>query len=250
MLTGKNEGMNNPKAHIDHNALPHILVVDDDDRIRDLVSRYLSENGFFVVGASDAQEAKEILDFAEFDALVVDVMMPGQSGVDFTQEIREMNNALQDVPVLLLTAMGETEDRITGLSAGADDYLAKPFDPRELVLRLEAILRRRPQTQASKIKIGQWIFEQEQNILISANNNQDVVKLTDVEVTLLTSLSGSMGRVMSREELSELCGLDPEKRTVDVQVTRLRRKIEEDSNMPRYLQTVRGKGYVLKAERL
>jgi len=242
--------MSTPELSIDYNMLPHILVVDDDDRIRNLVSRYLTENGFLVVGASDALEAKKILEFAEFDALVVDVMMPGQSGIEFTKEIREKNNALKEVPVLLLTAMSETEDRITGLSAGADDYLGKPFDPRELVLRLEAILRRRPQAQESNLKIGQWIFDQSQNILISEKNEQEVIKLTEVEVNLLKALSSSIGKVMSRDELSELCGLDSEKRTVDVQVTRLRRKIEENSNVPRYLQTVRGKGYILKAERV
>ncbi len=242
--------MNEPQADKDYNALPHILVIDDDDGIRNLVSRYLTENGFFVTGAADAHEAKEILKLAEFDVLVVDVMMPGQDGVAFTQEIRGMNTALHDVPVLLLTAMSEVEDRITGLSAGADDYLSKPFDPRELVLRLEAILRRRPQMEESKLKIGTWLFEQDQNILIADNDTQEIVKLTEVEVNLLNALSGSIGKVMSREELSELCGLDPEKRTVDVQVTRLRRKIEDDSNIPRYLQTVRGKGYVLKAEKV
>ncbi len=236
--------METPNAYKDYNALPHILVVDDDDGIRELVTRYLNEHDFFAVHVANAQEAKEALKLATFDALVVDVMMPGQNGVDFTQEFRADN----DVPVLLLTAMSETEDRISGLTAGADDYLSKPFDPRELVLRLQAILRRKPVQKESKLKIGQWVYDPSEMFLTNANDSNDVMKLTDVEANLLNALSASIGKVMSREKLSELCDLDPDKRTIDVQVTRLRRKIEEDSNMPRYLQTVRGKGYLLKAE--
>ncbi len=230
----------------DFNVLPHILVIDDDDRIRDLVARYLWEHGFFVSTAGNSAEAKEILMLAEYDALVVDVMMPGQNGMELTQELREQGN---DVPVLLLTAMGETEDKITGLSAGADDYLTKPFDPRELVLRLEAILRRRPKQSEvlQKIRIGRWVFDADHNELVDKN---DRVKLTDVEANLLKALAVKVGEVISRDDLSKTCGLDAEKRTIDVQVTRLRRKLEEDSNAPRYLQTVRGKGYILRAEKI
>lgn len=226
-------------------ALPHILVIDDDDRIRDLVARYLKEHDFFVSTAADAQEAKEILEFAEYDALVVDVMMPGQSGMEFTEELRQQN----DVPVLLLTAMGETEDKITGLTAGADDYLTKPFDPRELILRLQAILRRRPQYEEEQktLRIGNWTFEDDHKELVGEDKT---VKLTDGEANLLRALAVKVGEVISRDELAEACGLDAEKRTVDVQVTRLRRKLEEDSNNPRYLQTVRGKGYILRAEKI
>lgn len=234
---------------IDLGALPHILVIDDDDRIRDLVARYLEANGFFVSVAEDAAQAKEILKLAAYDALVVDVMMPGQSGIEFTEELRSKGGVYADLPVLLLTAMGEVEDKIIGLTAGADDYLTKPFDPRELVLRLEAILRRRPKPQqgATKLRIGSWLFDGDHNELVDGDVS---VKLTDGEANLLLALSMRVGEVISREDLSEACGLDAEKRTVDVQVTRLRRKLEEDSNAPRFLQTVRGKGYVLRAEKI
>lgn len=225
-------------------ALPHILVVDDDDRIRELVSRYLIQHGYLVSTASDAGEAKEILEFAEYDALVVDVMMPGQNGMEFTQELRAKN----DVPVLLLTAMGEVEDKISGLQTGADDYLTKPFDPRELVLRLEAIIRRRPKYVVEEIKqvqVGPWIYKLDYNELVS---DQGTVKLTDGEARMLKTLALKGGEVVSREALAEACGIDPDNRTVDVQVTRLRRKLEEDSSNPRLLQTVRGKGYLLRVD--
>lgn len=238
--------MNKADSIADFGALPHILVIDDDDRIRDLVARYLTENGFFVSVAADAAEAKEILTLAEYDALVVDVMMPGQSGMELTEELRQKS----DVPVLLLTAMGETEDKISGLTAGADDYLTKPFDPRELVLRLEAILRRRPKAGLEadkKLQIGPWVFDPQHNELIDESVH---VKLTDVEANLLKALAIKPGEVMSRDDLSKACDIDAEKRTIDVQVTRLRRKLEEDSNTPRYLQTVRGKGYLLRAEKI
>lgn len=223
-------------------ALPHILVVDDDDRIRELVSRYLTEHGYFVSTAQDAGEAKEILKFAEYDALVVDVMMPGQDGMEFTKELREGN----DVPVLLLTAMGEVEDKISGLQTGADDYLTKPFDPRELVLRLEAILRRRPKYEPQEIKeytIGHWIYRVDYNELVS---DRETVKLTDGEARMLKTLAEQGGDIVSRDDLAKACDIDPDNRTVDVQVTRLRRKLEEDSGNPRLLQTVRGKGYLLR----
>lgn len=229
--------------------MPHILVVDDDDRIRDLVARYLSEHDYLVSTAANAQEATKILTLAAYDALVVDVMMPGQNGMEFTQSLRSQNNEMNDVPVLLLTAMGEVDDKIKGLTAGADDYLTKPFDPRELVLRLQAILRRRPKHKADikNLRIGPWIFDYEHNELIDDALH---VKLTDGEANLLKALGVQVGEVMSREALSEACGLDADKRTVDVQVTRLRRKLEQDSNNPRYLQTVRGKGYILRGEKI
>lgn len=232
--------------------LPHILVIDDDDRIRDLVARYLSEHGFFVSTAENAQTAKEILNVAEYDALVVDVMMPGQTGMEFTQDLRKQGvYGKHDLPVLLLTAMGEVDNKIDGLTSGADDYLTKPFDPRELVLRLQAILRRRPKVDVSsyKVRMEGWIFDPDHNELIDDENDRSV-KLTDGEATLLKALARQIGEVMDRDALSEVCGLDPNKRTVDVQVTRLRRKLEKDSNNPRFLQTVRGKGYVLRAERV
>ncbi|MCI5060487.1 MAG: response regulator transcription factor [Alphaproteobacteria bacterium] len=229
--------------------LPHILVVDDDDRIRGLVAKYLKDHNFFVSTASSAKEATQILQIAEYDALVLDVMMPGQSGMELTKELRQ-NPLTRNIPVLLLTAMGETEDKIEGLSVGADDYLTKPFDPRELVLRLQAILRRQPlkaQKEAMNLQIGPWQFNPQQSELTHSEMCGSV-KLTDVEANLLKALASRVGEIMSREELSEICDIDAEKRTIDVQVTRLRRKLEEDSNNPRYLQTVRGKGYILRAE--
>lgn len=230
----------------DIQSLPHILVVDDDDRIRNLVSRYLNEHGFLSFTAEDAQAAQKILEIAAFDALVVDVMMPGQNGRDFTAGLRKHS----DIPVLLLTAMGEVEDRLGGLQSGADDYLTKPFDPRELVLRLQAILRRRPQDRgrSTSYRIGRWIYDPQVPEL--AADDGATVRLTDAETTLLKVLIRRVNAVFSREELADLCGVDAGERTIDVQVTRLRKKLEEDSKAPRYLQTVRGKGYLLRAEEL
>jgi two-component system phosphate regulon response regulator OmpR len=237
--------MENQQKHDNLGVLPHVLVIDDDDRIRSLVARYLTENGFFVSTAEDALKAKEILQSAEYDVLVVDVMMPGQDGMGLTDELRRQGN---DIPVLLLTAMGEVEDKIKGLSSGADDYLTKPFDPRELVLRLQAILRRKPKPQAleDKIQIGRWMYYSTHGELVDDAGGR--VKLTDGEVTLLKALLQKKGEIIDRDSLSKFCDMDPNKRTIDVQVTRLRRKLEEDSNMPRYLLTVRGKGYVLRTE--
>lgn len=242
--------MNSKSQTQKYNELPHILVVDDDDRIRDLVARYLRDHDFFVSTAEDAAQAKEILGFAIYDALIIDVMMPGQDGMELTQELRQMKDHI-DTPILLLTAMGEVDDKVHGLMSGADDYLTKPFDPRELVLRIQAILRRRPKPKEESVnlRIGDWIFDVTHNELVDEDADQSV-KLTDGEANLLKALGARSGEVMSREDLSEACGLDPDKRTVDVQVTRLRRKLEKDSDDPRYLQTVRGKGYVLRAERV
>ncbi len=235
--------MAGPQKQLDFQSLPHILVVDDDDRIRSLVSRYLNEHGFLSFTAADAGEANEILTLGVFDALVVDVMMPGQDGRAFTKELRTAS----DVPVLLLTAMGEVEDRVGGLQSGADDYLTKPFDPRELVLRLQAILRRRPQEKAAtkSYKIGRWTYDTQVPELVDGD---EAVRLTDVDTNLLKALLRRPDTILSREDLAEMCGIDAGERTIDVQVTRLRRKLEEDSKVPRYLQTVRGKGYLLRAE--
>lgn len=224
---------------------PHVLVVDDDNRIRDLLSRYLFDHGFIVLTASDAIEAESVLKQTAHDALIVDVMMPGKTGLDFTAELRAQKN---DVPVLLLTALGETQDRISGLESGADDYLPKPFDPKELLLRLKAIIKRRPraaESQSKKIKMGEWIFDPVSNEL---SKNDQIEHLTTGETTLLRVLAQRLNEVLSREELSRLCDLDAGERTIDVQVTRLRRKIEKDSKAARYLQTIRGKGYLLRAE--
>lgn len=230
----------------DFQNLPHILVVDDDDRIRGLVSRYLNEHGFLSFTAADAAGAKDILGIASFDAIVLDVMMPGQDGRSLTQEIRKTS----DVPVILLTAMVEVEDRVSGLQSGADDYLTKPFDPRELVLRLQAILRRRPtETEGGKAyKIGAWRYDPSMPELV---DGETLVRLTDVEARLLNVMAKRPDIIFSRDELADLCGVEAGgERTIDVQVTRLRRKLEEDSKAPRYLQTIRGKGYLLRAEEI
>jgi len=216
--------------------------VDDDERIRTLVSRFLHENGFLAVTARDAAEAREILKRFSFDALVVDIMMPGESGLEFTRSLAGPD----DPPVLLLTALGEGPDRIAGLEAGADDYLAKPFEPRELVLRLHSILRRRPQRaeDVREFSIGRWTYDPQLNALVTGT---DVQRLTTVEGNLLRALASRAGHIVSREDLAVLCEMDDSgERTIDVQVTRLRRKLEEDSRLPRFLQTVRGKGYVLR----
>ena len=224
--------------------LPHILIVDDDERIRQLLMRYLQEHGFLAVAASSAKEADEILERFIFDALVVDIMMPDETGLSFTKRFKEKN----DLPVLLLTALGETEDKIIGFENGADDYLSKPFEPRELVMRLQAILRRRPKPEVLKnFRVGRWVYDESVNEL---KDGADTQRLTTVEGNLLRALASRAGDVISREDLAALCDLDAGERTIDVQVTRLRRKIEDDVKRPRCLQTVRGRGYMLRIDDL
>lgn len=234
------EGMQDPET------LPHVLVVDDDDRIRTLVSRYLRANGFIVLTATDAARAEAILDRTIVDILVVDVMMPGESGLEFTRRLR----AARDIPVLLLTALGEASDRVKGLESGADDYLSKPFEPRELVLRIQAILRRRPAPGpvSEALRIGRWLYDPRDEDLLDPQTGERR-RLTGVEATLLRALAGRAGESVDREELAVLCGMDPMEgvsRTIDVQVTRLRKKLEDDGRTPRFLQTVRGRGYRLR----
>lgn len=225
---------------------PHILVVDDDKRIRELTGRYLMQNGFFVTEAEDAAMARVLLGILVFDALVLDVMMPGENGLDLTQSLKENNFA---TPILLLTAKSESESRIAGFEAGADDYLPKPFEPRELVLRLQAILRR--STTASPVKssrimtFGGWSYDETRTLLIKDDETQ---LLTKAEATLLSILMQKPGEVFSRQDLADLAELDGQERTIDVQVTRLRRKIETDPKKPRFLQTIRGEGYVLHVD--
>lgn len=223
----------------------HILVIDDDNRICELVSRYLQENNFVVMSAQNTKQARKVMHSFQFDALVVDVMMPEETGLEFTKDIKKQ----YDTPVLLLTALGDVDDRIHGFEMGADDYLPKPFEPKELVMRLNAILRRTHKVivDIPSFKIGNWTFNAEQAEL---DNGQDVVRLTSVETTLLKALAGQAGQVVSREELAKISGIDAGERTIDVQVTRLRKKIEEDTKAPRFLQTVRGKGYLLRIEEL
>ena len=222
--------------------IAHILVVDDDTRLRDLLSRYLSENGFRVTTASDAGDARAKLAGFAFDLLVLDVMMPGEDGLRLTASLRKKLN----VPILLLTAMGEPEDRVTGLELGADDYLPKPFEPRELVLRIVNILRRAATAEREGVvNLGECAFEIDRSTLLRGGA---VIHLTTVEASLLRTLATHAGRILSREELIGRSRIDGNERTVDVQVARLRRKIEPDPKMPRYLQTVRGAGYVLQPD--
>ena len=221
----------------------HILVIDDDRRIRDLLSRYLTEQGFRVSTAADAADGRRKLEGLSFDLLIVDVMMPGENGTDFTQSMRQK----LDVPVLMLTALGETEARIKGLEAGADDYLAKPFDPRELVLRINSILKR-VRVEAAPV-IEQVLFEPYTFSIVSRElkKSGNPVKLTDRERDIMVMFAQNAGQVVPRLDLVGEEATASE-RTVDVQINRLRRKIEIDPAAPTWLQTVRGIGYKLQIE--
>ena len=225
---------------------PHLLVVDDDARLRDLLRRYLSENGFRVTVAADAREARASLASFAFDLIVLDVMMPGESGLDLTLALRR-DGRLPRIPVLLLTAMAEPEDRINGLERGAEDYLAKPFEPRELVLRIRNIIERRgiANDVARPIRFGAFRFDLARGELFRGG---EIVHLTAAEAGLLSSLAARAGEAVSREDLSQSAQFRGNIRNVDVQMTRLRRKVEPDPRYPRYLQTVRGTGYALKPE--
>jgi two-component system phosphate regulon response regulator OmpR len=223
----------------------HILVVDDDARLRALLSRYLAGEGFRVTTAETATEARDKLRFMHPDMLVLDVMMPGESGLTLTESLRREQGS--EMPVLLLTARGAPEDRIAGFEAGADDYLGKPFEPRELVLRIRALLRRapaQPETPQGPVRLGALRFDVERGELSGPDG---VMRLTGGEVALLTALARNPNGVLSREAIAATLGMDDAgERAIDVQVTRLRRKIEIDPREPRFLHTVRGRGYVLK----
>lgn len=225
----------------------HILVVEDDSRLRERLARYLSGEGFRVTAASDAAEARIQLRAINPDLMVLDVMMPGESGLDLTQSLRLEKN--HDLPILLLTARGAPEDRIAGFEAGADDYLGKPFEPRELVLRIRALLRRAPpppalEAPAGPVRIGEAEFDPERGELRDADGP---IRLTGGEAALLTALARKPNEVLSREDIAEALGMDESgERAIDVQVVRLRRKIEADPREPRFLHTVRGRGYILK----
>jgi two-component system phosphate regulon response regulator OmpR len=222
---------------------PHLLVVDDDARLRELLRRYLNDQGFRVTTAGDAAEARAKIASLAFDLLVLDVMMPGEDGLQLTASLRSESR----IPILLLTAMAEPEDRINGLERGADDYLAKPFEPRELVLRIRNILQRVPQPalEVSEFRFGACRLDLARGELFRGG---DPVHLTAAETALLLVLARRAGEPVSREALSNEAQFSGNVRTVDVQVTRLRRKIERDPKFPRYLQTVRGTGYVLKPD--
>ncbi|HZZ70481.1 MAG TPA: response regulator transcription factor [Phenylobacterium sp.] len=221
----------------------HLLVVDDDDRIRELLKEYLARAGFRVTAAAGGVPARKLIGSFDFDLAVFDVMMPGEDGFSLTRWLREQKGPAGRTPVLMLTAMGESASRIEGLKLGADDYLAKPFEPEELLLRIEAILRRaqdRP-AQGGPLLLGRCQFDPDRGELTS---DGEPVKLTEAEVALLRQLARTPDEPVERLELARGT-VDPSGRAVDVQVTRLRRKIEADPKAPRYLQTVRGVGYRL-----
>jgi len=224
----------------------HLLIIDDDERIRDLLKKFLMRSGFLVTAARDAAHARRVLSGLDFDLIVMDVMMPGEDGVSLTRALRDTHTT----PILLLTAKGETEHRIAGLEAGADDYLAKPFEPKELLLRINAILRRMPETPAQDaatkiLHLGPIRYDIERGEMWQG---EDPVRLTATESQLMKIFSAQPGEPISRAKLVEDLGRDKgqaQERAVDVQITRLRRKIEQDPKQPRYLQTVRGAGYML-----
>ncbi len=226
----------------------HLLIVDDDERIRGLLQKFLIRSGFLVTTARDAAHARRLLSGLEFDMIVLDVMMPGEDGISLTRDLREKLST----PVLLLTAKGETSDRIAGLEAGADDYLAKPFEPKELLLRINAILRRTPAPVAVKVPkvlhFGPVRYDVDRGEMWRGDA---LVRLTATEASLMRILAAAAGDAVSRSHLVDELGRGGEQtqeRAVDVQITRLRRKFEADPKMPRYLQTVRGTGYMLAPE--
>ena len=238
LLCGTGAEMADPDAHL--------LIVDDDERIRGLLQKFLIRNGFLVSAARDAAHARRILTGLDFDLIVLDVMMPGEDGISLTRHIRETS----PTPILLLTARAETDDRIAGLEAGADDYLAKPFEPKELLLRINAILRRMPEIVADDgapkyLSLGGLRYDTERGEMWRGD---DLVRLTSTEIQLMKVFAGKPGEPLSRTQLVEELGRDrgqSQERAVDVQITRLRRKIEDNPKQPRYLQTVRGAGYML-----
>jgi two-component system phosphate regulon response regulator OmpR len=228
-----------------HAEKTHILVVDDDDRIRDLLRRFLLKQDFIINTAEDAEHAKEILKKFHYDLIVLDVMMPGQDGYGLTQELREQG---VDIPIILLTAKGEVEDRIEGLTAGSDDYIIKPFEPKELLLRIQAVLKRTQKYKKpdmKKLQIGGWVYDRENGVL---NKGDETITLTDSERNLCNLLIQNANNPVSRHDLAEKLGFADNERSVDVQITRLRKKLQDTSKPSQILKTVRGEGYMLKVE--
>jgi two-component system phosphate regulon response regulator OmpR len=219
----------------------HILVVDDDDRIRELVKQYLLENKYLVTTAKDAFDAKNKIEIIKFDLIVLDIMMPKKSGLELTSEIKKEI----DLPIILLTAKGETSERVIGLEFGADDYLSKPFEPKELLLRIRNILNKTlSRSKVNKISIGNSILDLNK---LTINKDNKKYKINNAEKLVLEKMIRYSGKVFSREEIGKLISIDKE-RSIDVIITRLRKKIETDSKNPQYLQTIRGSGYVLWIE--
>ena len=219
----------------------HILVVDDDDRIRELVKQYLDENNYLITTANTAEDAKKKVDLVKFDLIVLDIMMPGQSGLEFTEE----NKKKIATPILLLTAKCEAKERIKGLEIGADDYLPKPFEPKELLLRIENILEK-TKIKNKKRVVNFSNINIDLNKLLIINNNKEF-KINNTEKTILEKMINSPGQTFTREEIGKLINLDKE-RSIDVIITRLRKKIEINPKRPKFLQTIRGTGYVLWIE--
>ncbi len=221
--------------------LAHILVVDDDDRIRELVKQYLLENKYLVTTASDAFDAKNKIEIIKFDLIVLDIMMPKKSGLELTSEIKKET----DLPIILLTAKGETNERVVGLEFGADDYLGKPFEPKELLLRIRNIFNKTLQkNNVSKVLIGNSNLDLNKLII---NRNGKKYKINNTEKLILQKMIQSSCKFFSRKEIGNLINIDKE-RSIDVIITRLRQKVETDSKNPQYLQTIRGSGYVLWIE--
>ena len=219
----------------------HILAVDDDDRIRDLVKQYLEKNNFLVTTAKNAQDAKKKLEIIKFDILVLDIMMPGESGLSLTKEIKKNN----PIPIILLTAKGETQDRIEGLEFGADDYLGKPFEPKELLLRIKNILNKtRVQRLPEKISIGNSLINLKR---LNIKTKDEIKKINPQEKKILEKMLEFPGKIFTRNDIGKIINISKE-RTIDVMITRLRQKIESNPKNPKYLQTIRGSGYVLWIE--
>ena len=219
----------------------HILVVDDDDGIRDLVKQYLNENNFLVTTANSAEDASNKIGVVKFDLIVLDIMMPGKSGLEFT---RENKNAI-NTPIILLTAKGEVSERVEGLEVGADDYLPKPFEPKELVLRIKNILNKTKRRDLKRvIEFGSIKIDLNKHLIIK---NSKEYKINNTEKIILEEMINSPGKTFSRDEIGRILNLDKE-RSIDVIITRLRKKIELDPKNPKYLQTIRGAGYVLWIE--
>ena len=221
------------------NSKIHILIVDDDDKIRDLLKQYLKNNNFFVSTAINASDAEEKLKIVKFDLAIIDIMMPGKDGLQLTKEIRDKI----DLPIILLTAKGEAEDRVRGLELGAEDYLPKPFEPKELLLRIKNVIKRIKKDShiINVIKIGKANINIKK---MEIQKDRKIIKINASEKILLENMISSAGKIFSREEISKITNLIQE-RSIDVLVTRLRQKIEPDPKNPKYLQTVRGTGYVL-----
>ena len=219
----------------------HILVVDDDEGIRNLVKQYLNENNFLVTTANSAEDAILKVDVIKFDLIVLDIMMPGKTGLEFTKENKNRINT----PIILLTAKGESSERVTGLETGADDYLPKPFEPKELILRIKNILNKtKVKNNKRVIEFGNITIDLNKNIIL---NQSKEYKINNTEKVILERMIGAPGKTFSRDEIGEIISLDKE-RSIDVIITRLRKKIEFDPKNPKYLQTIRGTGYVLWIE--